>query len=900
MINADLKTVNYGHIRDMVTHEIWQKGLSYFHNNNVLSINIKENVLSAIVRGHNKKPYEVNIFQNSDKITTMKCTCSYSSEWGWICKHEVAALLVWIHKREDLYKQNKKSLPSLSVMRDISKNPGYSIFVSWFSSLDQISLSVDLLNDGPSIEITLQDKSSGRTARLTVPPHESPDLLRQLCLSPDINISERASSVTFTDKPIRYELLADFDSGNRLILTPVYRIMSDHNEIILNADQVKSHIINDKWFWYNNSFIRIQGLPDTLMPYFKGEQPLIYEGEEIINFFRYNIISLEQEKRFKPSEQVKKSRILTGSKLSRLRVEDASDWIYLSPYYEVSGINLSLGEILKQKDKNGFVRYKDDWLYFSDDILTGFTKKGNMTDDGRIKLSRLDYIRLKTEMDKTDIEEPEPLNKFYYELNRISEPSPAPEEKDIGMIGELRSYQMAGYNWLWFLYKNNLNGVLADEMGLGKTHQAMALLAALYKAGSTLPSIIISPTSVIDHWENKLQKYLPWIRINKYYGKNRVITADSSYDILLTTYTVMINDIEKLSKPEWQYVILDEAQKIKNHQTKTFKSVKSFNARHKLALTGTPIENRLSELWSIFDFLLPGYLGSIEGFIKEYDTPITKDGNQDKKELLKKIIHPFKLRRLKETVLKELPPKVEDLRYCTLTPHQVAIYKGFIDAQGSKIIKNLQDETKPVDYMHIFALITKLKRLCDHPNLIIDDQAIPATSGKFELFKEIMEEALDSGKKIAVFSQYLEMLDIIERWLSKKRVSFVSLRGSTRNRSNVIKKFQEDPRYTVFVGSLLAGGIGIDLTAASIVIHYDRWWNAARENQATDRLHRIGQKNSVQVFKLITRGTLEEKINNIINKKAELMNSVVESDDTGIAKSLSRKEIIELLSLPVS
>ncbi|NUO04405.1 MAG: DEAD/DEAH box helicase [Candidatus Brocadia sinica] len=263
---------------------------------------------------------------------------------------------------------------------------------------------------------------------------------------------------------------------------------------------------------------------------------------------------------------------------------------------------------------------------------------------------------------------------------------------------------------------------------------------------------------------------------------------------------------------------------------------------------------------------------------------------------MKKIIHPFKLRRLKKDVLTELPPKSEEKRYCTLAPAQIVMYKDIISERGSKLIAKLRDESQPVEYIHIFALLTKLKRLCDHPKLILNGTSPKsATSGKFELFKEIMEETLESGEKVVVFSQYLEMLDIIGDWLNNIDVRYETLRGSTMNRGKVVERFQNDPDCNVFLGSLMAGGLGIDLTSASVVIHYDRWWNAAREDQATDRVHRIGQTRGVQVFKLITRGTLEEKIDSMITTKATLMNSIVESDDA-VFKSFSRKELIELLT----
>ena len=434
-------------------------------------------------------------------------------------------------------------------------------------------------------------------------------------------------------------------------------------------------------------------------------------------------------------------------------------------------------------------------------------------------------------------------------------------------------------------------------MGLGKTHQAMVVLLSALQNEPSMPNLVICPTSVLDHWKSKFQSYAPELKIALFYGKERnTLLSDNLPSVVLTTYSILSRDVEGLSKIQWNYVVLDEAQKIKNHNTQMRKATKFLNSKRRLALTGTPIENRLTELWSIFDFLMPGYLGSIDDFRKRYENPIIKYQDNEKREMLKKIIHPFKLRRLKKDVLTELPPKTEEKRYCTLVPTQIVMYRDIVSERGSKLIAKLKDESQPVEYIHIFALLTKLKRLCDHPKLVLNGNSPKgSTSGKYELFKEIMEETLEAGEKVVVFSQYLEMLDIIGDWLSNIHVRYETLRGNTLNRGKVVERFQNDPDCNVFLGSLMAGGLGIDLTSASVVIHYDRWWNAAREDQATDRVHRIGQTRGVQVFKLITKGTLEEKIDAMITTKATLMNSVVESDDA-LFKSFSRKELIDLLT----
>ncbi len=465
-------------------------------------------------------------------------------------------------------------------------------------------------------------------------------------------------------------------------------------------------------------------------------------------------------------------------------------------------------------------------------------------------------------------------------------------------MGTLRPYQRAGYDWLWFLRENKLHGILADEMGLGKTHEALALLAAAYGNGAAGPSLVVCPTSVLDHWEEKIQTYAPGLKPLRHHGTGRAPlgAAGDLPPVVLTTYSLLGRDLEQLNAIEWEYAILDEAQKIKNPGTQMAQAARALRARHRLALTGTPIENRPSELWAIFDFLMPGYLGSAERFRERYEAPIVKNGDPRASGTLRRVIHPFKLRRLKQEVLSELPPKVEDVRFCHLSPQQAALYREVVASQGRRLVDDLRRPGAKVDYLHIFAVLSRLKRICDHPALVLEgDRGQHLRSGKFDLFVELMEEALDGDAKVVVFSQYLEMLDLMEAWLRGKGVGFSGLRGSTLRRGKAVQQFQEDPACCVFVGSLMAGGLGIDLTAASIVIHYDRWWNAAREDQATDRVHRIGQNRGVQVLKLVTRGTLEEKIDAMIRAKAAMMNTIVEKDDA-VLKSLTRDELIDLLT----
>ena len=473
---------------------------------------------------------------------------------------------------------------------------------------------------------------------------------------------------------------------------------------------------------------------------------------------------------------------------------------------------------------------------------------------------------------------------------------------------KLRQYQKEGFSWLWWLYSNNLHGLLADDMGLGKTHQAMALMSAIQKdrlAAQTkiknlTKHLVICPTTVLDHWEEKIIEFAPNLKPLKYHGPKRKFAIEyihKKFHTIITSYGVVLRDIGSLSQIKWETVILDEAHLIKNNSTATYKAVCKLDSKMRLCLTGTPIENELKELKTLYDFMIPGYLGSDKYFKNQFSNlnNTSKDDDESKSVELRKLINPLKMRRTKDQVLKDLPEKIEDLRHCTLSDEQVAIYREIVSLKSTKIIEQLSTTDSPIPYMHVFATLQMLKQICNHPSLLTGKNWKLSTSGKFELLKNLLTEAFRSGHKVVIFSQYVRMIQIISEYLASIEISHTVLNGATRNRGKVIEKFQTDPNCKVFIGSLLAGGVGIDLTAASVVIHYDRWWNPSKENQATDRVHRIGQKRAVQVIKLVTKGTLEEKIDEMITKKKRIFEKFMEKDEE-LFKKLSKEELIELLS----
>lgn len=513
----------------------------------------------------------------------------------------------------------------------------------------------------------------------------------------------------------------------------------------------------------------------------------------------------------------------------------------------------------------------------------------------RVKLSLLEWMRLQALEEIEAPDEKKSLELFKYLKEFRAEDTLNLE----GLKSRLRPYQEVGSKWLWFLYLHNLSGLLCDEMGLGKTHQAMSLITAALNESShqCKKFLIVCPTSVIYHWEKLLQMFLPKARVLVFYGIQRTLKGfcDRS-DILLTSYGTLRSEKEALSKVEFKIAILDELQTAKNSASQTHKALKGIKAGMKLGLTGTPIENRLQELHALFDIVLPGYLPSESEYKEQFVTPIEKTQDKEKIEILKGLIKPFILRRKKEEVLDDLPEKIEEVSYTELSKDQMKLYKEAFEAHRKDLLQSLQDEKKPVPYLHIFSLFNTLKQICDHPALYYKKpQSYQAfSSGKWELFKELLEEARDSGQKVVVFSQYLHMLDIIGCYLKQKSIEYAEIRGSTKNRREQLIKFQQDRKCEVFLGSLQASGVGIELTAASVVIHYDRWWNPAKENQATDRVHRIGQNRGVQVFKLVTKNTIEEHIHNLIEKKKGLTKQIIGYDDQDQVKHLGREELINL------
>lgn len=461
--------------------------------------------------------------------------------------------------------------------------------------------------------------------------------------------------------------------------------------------------------------------------------------------------------------------------------------------------------------------------------------------------------------------------------------------------GELRQYQHDGVNWFHFLKRFGFGGILADDMGLGKTIQTIALLNQ-EKDSSKTPSLVVCPTSVVENWIRESNRFAPELKVMALVGKHRSKSFRSiaKHDLIITSYPLIQRDLEEYCKREWFYLVMDEAQKVKNHRTKTHEAFCRIKAKYKLALSGTPIENRLMELWSIFQIIMPGFLMSQTGFKRYWAQPIEKGNNAERRAELKQKLMPFILRRTKDQVLKELPTKTETLHYCELTEKQRSLYKEIAEYSKSEIFKTIDSKGMEKSYFSILTALLRLRQICCHPSLVNKEANAPFDeSGKIQELFPLLEEIIEEGHRVLLFSQFVEMLQIIQTGINQYKWDSVYLDGSTKNRQSVIDEFQENDNIKIFLLSLKAGGVGINLTAADYVIHFDPWWNPAVENQATDRAHRIGQQNPVFVYRLITRDTIEEKIHNMQQKKKELADSLI-TDETSWLKRLSLSDIESL------
>lgn len=554
----------------------------------------------------------------------------------------------------------------------------------------------------------------------------------------------------------------------------------------------------------------------------------------------------------------------------------------------------------KLKDGTYISLEKNNSLDFLENVVDNIEIDYVNPEEGTIKLPiyRAMYLeKLFKEMNNTNIQKNEYYKKMISEIEdrHIDINTKIPKKLNT----ELRTYQKIGYKWLKTLEQYKMGGILADDMGLGKTVQVLTVILSYIQENKEKAknSIIVCPSSLTLNWYNEIQKFTPTIKTlvisGDYLERKRKIETINNYQIVITSYDSLKRDIDLYTQYNFKYIVADEAQYIKNNNTKNSKAVKLINAETKFALTGTPIENSLSELWSIFDFIMPWYLYKYKKFKELYEIPIIKNQDEEKMNKLKKQIEPFILRRTKSEVLTELPDKTVTILSNEMKEEQYSIYMSYMAQARDEIMYQIDMKGFEKSQIKILSLLMRLRQICCHPKLFLSEYT--GESSKLNQCIEIIQDAVLGEHKILLFSSYTSMFEIIEEQLKKLKINYLKLTGQTKvgERIKLVDEFNTNKNIKVFLISLKAGGTGLNLTGADMVIHYDPWWNLSAENQATDRTYRIGQKKNVQVYKLITKNSIEEKIYELQQKKAKLIDNMLSTDATFISK-LSKDDIMAL------
>jgi len=632
----------------------------------------------------------------------------------------------------------------------------------------------------------------------------------------------------------------------------------------------------------------------------------VARGDDAIQFWTEGIGQLPEDWDLFVPDDLVDVNVRTEALNANARVSSGVDWLSLRLSFESEGVAVSqeeLGRCLSEGRR--YVRLADGsfarldaqkvrevLLRQAEILATGGGQGGKLplSQAGRLQ-ELLEQVGRAVVSDGT--------RELFHKLRDIDEIKGT--KKPRNLKASLRPYQEQGFHWLCFLNEIGAGGVLADDMGLGKTVQALALLLAVKAAdeksdaGRPFKALIVAPTSVVTNWLREMDKFAPSLTHALWHGGDRKEREDElkDADVVVTSYALLRRDEELLSKLDLRYAILDEAQQIKNPLSATARAAKRLKADRRLALSGTPIENRLSEIWSIFDFVSPGLLGPLDKFEERYSRPIDA-GDQKAAARLRATIHPFILRRTKSEVAKDLPEKIETDQICEMTGEQGALYSAVLKEVRAQVLGDVERQGLARSQIQILAGLTRLRQAACDPRLLgLPRDFTDEDSGKLGALRELIQTSIAGGHRVLVFSQFVSMLTIIRRAMEEDGVTYEYLDGSTKDRAERVDHFQRDDGPPIFLISLKAGGSGLNLTAADTVIHFDPWWNPAVEDQATDRAHRIGQTRVVTTYRLVARGTIEEKILELGVKKRELVGAVL-SEDAGGAKKLTKGDLEEL------
>ncbi|MEN8117645.1 MAG: DEAD/DEAH box helicase [Bacteroidota bacterium] len=638
----------------------------------------------------------------------------------------------------------------------------------------------------------------------------------------------------------------------------------------------------------------------------------------LINWLNENRF-LFDEKGIRINQEKLEKTYFTGSQKLELKTEIKDDWFDVYAVvkfgeFSIPFIKLKkyiLNDIREFKLPNGELAIlPEEWFVRYKGLLPFGKDRGE-----RIQFEKHHFTLLQNSLQSTV----KSVKKKYEQLVN--------SEKELVVLpanikATLRNYQEEGFNWMYGLYKNGLGGCLADDMGLGKTLQTLTLLLKLkrmkqeikvqnpfaeagqldmFETGSNEnqsvqpASLIVVPTSLAHNWSNEIDKFTPVLKIYKHVGaqRNKTVSPDKLadyYDVIITTYGTVRSDSDILSKTEFFYLILDESQAIKNSTSKTYKAIMGLKARHKLVMTGTPIENSLSDLWSQMNFLNPGILGNLAFFRRSFITPIEKHGSKEQQEKLQLMIRPFVLRRKKDEVAKDLPPLMEEVRICPMAGVQQKMYEQEKSVIRNTILSAIEKEGLQKSQFVVLQGLTKLRQIANHPSLA--EKGTEKASGKFDEIFRMLSNLVAEKHKVLIFSSFVTHLELLEARIEQENWKYSKLTGKTTKREKVIKEFQNDPDKRIFLISLKAGGVGLNLTEADYVFIIDPWWNPAAENQAINRAHRIGQDKNVFVYRFITENSIEEKIQKLKDRKSSLADKFIDSNNP--YQEITKEEIVEL------
>ncbi|MBD0332624.1 MAG: SNF2 helicase associated domain-containing protein, partial [Chitinophagaceae bacterium] len=698
------------------------------------------------------------------------------------------------------------------------------------------------------------------------------------------------------------------EKGEYLVFQPIFTYKGfdakakDGNEVIIPQGS-KAIIVHRNVPEERNFLIKLQTLHSGFINFNDGAA-LALKGTDVLKgnwFFLFVDAMNEMKVPVFGLESLKNFRFNTAKPSTQIYISSHTDWFDAKVDIVFGDQKVSVAEVKRAlANKQQFVQLNDNTLgILPEDWLKRYSllfRVGEGKND-HLKLSRYhlnvidDLYENRNEQELTiELEEKYEKIRSTHDIKKIDPPE--------NLKRVLRPYQFSGFQWLNYLHEVSWGGILADDMGLGKTVQALSFLQHYRDNYGQLTSLVVCPTTLIYNWENEIKKFTPSLEYHIHHGsaRSRSIGELAQHNIIITTYGTLRSDIKLLLQMKFNYVVLDESQAIKNPASKVTRAASLLNANHKLCMSGTPLQNNTFDIYAQMNFLNPGMLGTVEFFRNEFSVPIDKFGEEEQKEHLRKILYPFILRRTKEQVAKDLPEKTETVLFCEMEDEQRKIYDAYRNDYRAKIMGTIEEQGIQKSQLTILQGLMKLRQICDSPAILNEDEKFPNHSIKLEeLTREITENI--GNHKALVFSQFLGMLALIKEKLTELNIRYEYFDGSTSasDREKAIQSFQKDEGIRVFLISLKAGGVGLNLTAADYVYIVDPWWNPAVEQQAIDRTHRIGQTKNIFAYRMICKDTIEDKIMQLQEKKRTLAKELI-ADDATFIKSLTKEDVMYLFS----